>query len=72
MGYMYAGSLDAYKTACLGIAGCDWLKWNGYDGMVFVVVFNNKTASASLPATGWFAICFPNPVSSVAPRFSLG
>ena len=70
MGYMYAGSLDAYKTACLGIAGCDWLKWNGYDGMLFVVVFNNKVSP--LPTLGWYAICFPNPVSSAAPKFSTG
>lgn len=68
MGYVYGGSLAAYKTACMGVAGCDWLKWNGYDGMLFVVVFNNKTAT--LPTVGYYAICFPNPVGSQAPKFA--
>jgi hypothetical protein len=39
MGYVYGGSLNDYKTACLALASCDWLKWNGYDGMLFVVIF---------------------------------
>ena len=69
MGYMYAGSLAAYKTACRTVAACDWLKWNGYDGMLFVVNFRNTSGS---PITlGYYAICFPNPVGGVSPRFSV-
>lgn len=61
MGYLYAGSLSAYKTACMSVAGCDWLKWVGYDGMLFVVNF--RQGGTALTA-GYYAICFPNPVNS--------
>ena len=68
MGYMYAGSLAAYKTACMSVAGCDWLKWNGYDGMLFVVNFINTSSS---PITlGYYSICFPNPVGGVSPKYA--
>ena len=64
MGYLYAGSLATYKAACMETPGCDWLKWLGYDGMLFVVNF--RQGGTPLTA-GYYAICFPNPVSSVAP-----
>ena len=68
MGYVYPGSLTRYKTACLNVPGCDWLKWNGYDGMLFVVNF--RDTSGSPISVGYYAICFPNPVSSVAPKYA--
>jgi len=60
-GYYYQTGFDAVKTACLGEAGCDWNNWSGYDGMLFVASYYVKTA-----ATGFSAICFPNPVSNTA------
>ena len=69
MGYVYPGSLTRYKTACLNVPGCDWLKWNGYDGMLFVVNF--RDTSGSPISVGYYAICFPNPVSSVAPKYAV-
>ena len=58
----YQSGFDAVKTACATDALCDWNLWTGYDGMLFVVNFqNNITAGQS---TGWYAICFPNPIGT--------
>jgi len=41
-------------------AGCDWLNWVGYDGMLFVASFFTAEERKT-----WDAACFPNPVSSM-------
>jgi hypothetical protein len=64
LGYYYQTGFAAYKTACLAEAACDWLSWNGYDGMLFVVNFKQNLPTATVPAAGFYAICFPNPVSN--------
>ena len=61
-GYHYQTGMADVKTACLSDPLCDWLAWNGYDGMLFVVNFVQN--SSTLVAAGWYAVCFPNPIGN--------
>ena len=60
MGYYYQEGFADVKTACFNDATCDWANWSGYDGMLFVAAYYSGATNV---ASGWKAICFPNPIN---------
>jgi len=60
LGYAYIAGFATVKTECAKDPVCDNLAYMGYDGMIFVANYYNM----STVVAGWWAICFPNPISN--------